>query len=138
MKHTPIMGTTRTESAPPVVSAVPYESSHQPGSRPTSPFITNTTVTMAPAAMGGKYASANRLVGSATSGDADCLIFMIIAVTPIAAAATASPTQMVTHCFELRGGPAMTAVASAVAPITTPPQPGTAVNAAARSIVSRM
>ena len=37
-----------------------------------------------------------------------------------------------------RGGPAAAAVTSAVAPIRTPPQPGTAVKSAARAIVSRM
>jgi hypothetical protein len=40
--------------------------------------------------------------------------------------------------MELSGGPEMAAAANAVTPMPTPPHPGTAVNALARAIASRM
>jgi hypothetical protein len=56
----------------------------------------------------------------------------------IATATAASANQISTQRSESSGGPEMTAVTIAVRPIRTPPQPGTAVNAVARDIASRM
>ena len=56
----------------------------------------------------------------------------------MAAATAASTSHAASQRVELRGTPASGAVMSALAPIITPPHPGTAVNAPARSIVSRM
>src|SRR5262245_25430996 len=53
-------------------------------------------------------------------------------------ATTASISQTATQRVVSSGGPEMTAATTALTPINTPPHPGTAVNAPARSIVSRM
>src|SRR4051794_25058890 len=56
----------------------------------------------------------------------------------IAIATAASANQIATQRSESSGGPEMIAATIAVIPISTPPQPGTAVKAEARDIASRM
>ena len=53
-------------------------------------------------------------------------------------ASAAAPSQMPTHRLPSGQPQASAAATSAVAPIATPPQPGTAVNGVARSMVWRM
>ena len=61
-----------------------------------------------------------------------------MAITPIAMATAPSTNQVASHCFGETCHSATTAAATAVIPMVTPPQPGTAVKEPARSIVSRM
>src|SRR3974390_2061070 len=55
-----------------------------------------------------------------------------------APATKAAASQTATHARGVAWRDASSAAASAVRPMVTPPQPGTAVNSAARSLVSRM
>src|SRR4029079_9258038 len=63
---------------------------------------------------------------------------IVIVTSAMAIASAASANQMKSQRRESSGGPATNAVGIAVMPIATPPQPGTAVNAVARVIASRM
>src|SRR5262249_46166904 len=76
--------------------------------------------------------------GTPDSETPDTLAFQTVAPSAMATATTASISQTATHRVVSSGGPEMAAAASALMPISTPPHPGTAVNAPARSIVSRM
>jgi hypothetical protein len=53
MKQSPNTVTMRTESAPPVASAVPYINSQHPGSLAIRPVVANTAVSTMPATSGG-------------------------------------------------------------------------------------
>src|SRR5206468_10244929 len=75
---------------------------------------------------------------NADSGAPPRLALRAVATSAMAAASPASASQMASQRRDSRGSPAIAAVASALTPISTPPHPGTAVNAPARSIVSRM
>ena len=92
-----------------------------------------------PATSGGAYANAKRCAGDPDeSGAPDRRALRAIAESAMAAATAASPNQISTQRSELSGGPEIRAATIAVAPIATPPQPGTVVNAPARAIASRM
>src|SRR5262245_3744017 len=139
MKQMPISGTTFTEKAPPVATAVPYNSSQHPGSLATRPVKANTGVRTMPATSGGRNASAKRSAGAAfDSGVPDRFDLIAMATRAIVAASTAAASQMTTQRKVSSGGPAMGAVTSAVRPMKMPPQPGTAVNSLARDMASRM
>src|SRR3954469_9019401 len=139
MKQIPISGTTRTEKAPPVAAAGPESSSQQPGNRAMSPEVANTGVSTMPATSGGTNPSAKRSAGGADESGAPMRRALIVIVaSAIAAAIAASANQVSTQRGEPSGGPEMIAATSAVTPIATPPQPGTAVNSVARDIASRM
>src|SRR2546427_527562 len=97
MNPMPISGTTGTENAPPLVTAAPYNSSHDPGNQPRAPRATNATVSTAPATSAGVNARANRRVVGAASGTADRRTLTIVAARPIAAAMAASTIQTVTQ-----------------------------------------
>src|SRR6266545_5893926 len=124
MKHNPISGTTLTENAPPVATAVPYNSSQQPGSRATRPMITKTGVRMMPATSGGRNANAKRNAGAAfDSGVPDRFDLMAIATSAMVAATAASANQTSTQRMVSSGGPAIGAAIRALRPVSTPPQP---------------
>src|SRR4051812_30379854 len=92
-----------------------------------------------PATSGGTYPSAKRNAGAADDSGAPILrALIVIAANAIAAAIAASASHTATHRSESSGGPDTNAAITAVTPISTPPHPGTAVNAVARDIVSRM
>src|SRR5262249_25412900 len=92
-----------------------------------------------PATSGGTDASAKRDGGAAVdSGVPARRAFTAIVTSAIVTATTASPNHTSTQRIEVSGGPEIAAAAMAVAPMATPPQPGSAVNALARVIVSRM
>ena len=57
---------------------------------------------------------------------------------PMVSATTEAPSQVASHSAGVSRVSAAAAATSATAPIATPPQPGTAVKAVARSIVWRM
>ena len=60
-KPAPIMGTTRTENAPPVMTPVPYSSSHVPGIKCSKPARHKAKVRSAPANIGGTKLKADVL-----------------------------------------------------------------------------
>src|SRR5437867_5205899 len=129
MKQMPISGTTFTENAPPVATAVPYSSSQQPGSLAPNPIIAKTGVRIMPATRGGRNASAKRAAGVAfESGVPDRFDLIAIATRAIVAATAAAANQIRTQRTVSSGGPAMGAAISAVMPMKIPPHPGTAVN----------
>src|SRR5262245_19842055 len=139
MKQIPISGTTLTENAPPVATAVPYISSQHPGSLATRPIIAKTGVRIVPAIRGGRNASAKRRAGVAFErGAPDRFDLIAIATSAIVAATAASANQRTTHRAVSSGGPAIGAMISALMPMKMPPHPGTAVNSLARAIASRM
>src|SRR5580765_680744 len=139
MKQMPISGTTLTENAPPVATAVPYNSSQHPGSLAIRPVVMNTGVRTMPATTGGRNASAKRSAGAAfDSGVPDRFDLIAMAASAIVAATMASASQIRTQRNVSSGGPAIGAVTSALRPMKMPPQPGTAVNSLARDMASRM
>src|SRR5260370_38784233 len=102
-------------------------------------MVANTGVSTMPATSGGTYPSAKRYAGAADDSGAPMRrAFLVIATSAIAAATAASANQTRIQRRESSGGPEMTAATTAVTPIATPPQPGTAVNSVARDIASRM
>src|SRR4029450_7962726 len=108
MKQIPISGRTFTEKAPPVATAVPYNSNQHPGSLAVSPITTNTGVSTMPATSGGRNASAKRSAGAAfDSGVPDRFDLIAIATRAITAATTASANQMRAQRNVPSGGPAM-------------------------------
>src|SRR5205085_2233506 len=94
----------------------------------------------------GRNARANRLPAGPASGVSERLALITIAVRPTMTATAASTSQKVSQVWLLAAalalfsanGPDSPAVTSAVTPISTPPQPGTAVKLDARAIVSRI
>src|SRR5580765_2077362 len=97
-----------------------------------------------PAMRGGTKPSAKRNAGAPVelvhSDEPARRDLIVIPPSAMTTATNASANQIPIHRTELSGGPAANAAASAVAPISTPPQPGIAVNGPvpARDIVSRM
>src|SRR5450432_1562108 len=88
--------------------------------------------------MAGVKLKRNFRAGALSNSERAASDFFQTAIAPRVAASRASINQTFNH---LRGDgcrEAPYAAISAVAPITTPPQPGTAVKAPERSIVSRM
>src|SRR5438094_3672873 len=138
MKQIPITGTIRTENAPPVTNPVPYSSSQVPGSACASPARYSTTVRRPPTTIGGRKLRPNRRPGPDRMGSFTAYAFRTMVEPPIASATIASPSQVASHSSDVRWRAARKAAASAVAPTATCPQPGTAVNDPARSIVCRM
>src|SRR5438128_6410505 len=139
MKQSPISGTTRTENAPPVVTAVPYNKSQQPGNRAISPMVANTGVSTMPATSGGTYASANRCAGAADDNGVPCRrALMVIVTSAIAPATAASASQIIIHRNDSSGGPDSAAAPNTVAPIMTPSHPATAENSVGSHMTSRM
>jgi hypothetical protein len=137
MNAAPISGTGRADSAPPLVTAAPYRSSQQPGSQTNRPSRAITSVNTAAAISAGANARAKRRAGAPESAVRVRRALWTSAAKPIAAATAASISQAVIHRRDALGG-AIMPVNSALTPIAAPPQPGTAVNAPARSMVSRM
>src|SRR5690242_14780600 len=125
-----------TEKAPPVITPAPYSISHTPGIAATAPEFHNATVNTAPANNDGKKLNTNLRAGADHNSSPAALALRFIASTPTAIASTASPIQIASHMPREDACEASPAAASAVTPISTPPQPGTAVNDPARSIVS--
>ena len=79
-----MIGTTRTEKAPPVATAVPYSSSQQPGSLAISPSSRTPAVSTMPATSGGTKASANLNAGAADdSGAPERRALIVIAISAI-------------------------------------------------------
>ena len=138
IKHSPITGTIDTEYAPPVMIPAPYSSSHVGASADCIPARTNTNVSSAPASNGGNNPSATFCPGPENSGSPRRLAFACIEMMAISAARKASNSQTFNHAAALDCLAAMVAAARAVAPRITCPHPGTAVNDADRSMVSRM
>src|SRR5712691_11381336 len=91
-----------------------------------------------PAIMGGEKLSANFRPGLESIGLAARRDFRITAQAAMQKEIRASPVQMASHRSSAAWRPASKAVIIAVIPMATPPQPGTAVNAEAPSIVSRI
>src|SRR3989454_1395894 len=138
MKQSPITGTTRTEKAPPVTTAVPYSSSHIPGSTAAYPARKSATVSSAPTSNGGTKLSANFRPGPDSSGTLAARAFRAVAPAAMPTATKASASQGASHAFGFVRGEATNDAARPVHPTAKPPQPGTAVNEPARSMVSRM
>src|SRR3989475_3117651 len=137
MKHKPITGTILTENAPPVATPAPYSSSHTPGRILTSPARYRTAVSKAPATSGGQRPRVNLRPDPENSGILPARAFRLSVQAPIVLATAASISQVTSHAPGVACCEATIAAPSAVIPIAAPPQPGTAVNEAERSIVSR-
>src|SRR2546423_585282 len=91
-----------------------------------------------PAIIGGEKLSANFRPGIVSSGLAARVAFLYTAQAAMQKESTASPIHVASQGVAAWRPDAMTAASTAVTPIATPPQPGTAVKADAPSIVSRM
>src|SRR5579863_8853226 len=133
-KQTPITGTIGTENAPPVTTPVPYSISHTPGIAVAAPALHSTMVSAAPTISGGAKLNRNLRAGADHIGSPAFDAFRHMARIPMAIASAPSSIQVTTHrpvdfcCAATR------LAASAVTPMATPPQPGTAVKDPARSI----
>ncbi len=92
----------------------------------------------AAASMGGDRPSTNFRPGLDSRGVCTFRAFQKIADAPTAKAHRASNPHTPTHHSTCGRSAATAAAAKAVIPIVTPPHPGTAVNEAALSMVSRM
>src|SRR5437868_8773585 len=138
MKHNPITGTIDTEYAPPVMIPAPYNKSHAAGKADSSPARNNTNVRNAPATNGGAKPSATFRAGPENSGNPRRFAFQVQASNPITTATMPSASQTRNQEKAETCRAANTAAPNAVTPERTCPHPETAVNAEARSIVSRM
>ncbi len=88
--------------------------------------------------MGGTKLKANLRAGDDHNSRPAARAFCCIAINPIKMATAPSTSQVASHAFSEVCHWATTAAATAVIPMVMPPHPGTAVNAPARSMVSRM
>src|SRR6266566_10040001 len=95
-------------------------------------------VSRRPAIMGGEKLRANFRPGLENNGIAAWRALRPTAQAAIQNEIKASPIQVASHWSWVDWREASTAVIIAVIPMATPPQPGTAVNAEAPSMVSRM
>src|SRR6266446_3521836 len=95
-------------------------------------------VSRRPAIMGGEKLRANFRPGLESNGIAARRALRQTAQAAMQKEIKASPIQVASHRSSLEWREASSAVIIAVIPMATPPQPGTAVNAEAPSIVSRM
>src|SRR5262252_5654096 len=93
---------------------------------------------MPPAIIAGHKFRANLRPAPYRSVTLAALHFSVIAQPPSASARAASPSQLSNHKSREGNRLEINAVNNALTPMRTPPQPGTAVNDPARSIVSRM
>ncbi len=138
MKQIPMTGTTLTENAPPVTTPVPYKSNHIPGNISSASSLASASDINAPASSGGARLSVNFLPGPDMSFKSAARAFRFIITAPIVSASGNSPAQTIIHSCSSSIRDASNPATTALTPIITPPQPGTAVNDEARSIVSRM
>src|SRR6202166_5073272 len=138
MNPSPMIGTMRTENAPPVTTAVPYSSSHAPGRSARSPAANSATLSTAPAASAGTRPSAKRRPGRDTRLRRACRAFQTTAPPVTTAAISASASQTVSHPCAVACFAASHAASSAVRPTAISPTPETAVKYTASSIVWRM
>src|SRR5205814_1828310 len=138
IKHRPITGTTRTENAPPVTMAVPYNRSQTPGSAATMPAWKSANDKRPPTTIGGAKLRRNLRPGPEKSAELARCALVAAAGAAMATATKASINQTASQARGVVCREAANAATSAVTPIATPPQPGTAVNSAALSMVSRM
>src|ERR1700688_473286 len=138
MNPSPMIGTMRTENAPPVTTAVPYSSSHAPGRSARSPAANSATLSTAPAASGGTRPSAKRRPGRDTRLRRACRAFQTTAPPVTTAAISASATQTINPPCAVACLAASHAASSAVRPTAISPTPETAVKYTASSIVWRM
>ena len=88
--------------------------------------------------MAGAKLSAKRRPGPESSGICTARALRHVATTAMASARRASPSHVVSHPAALGCSAATTAAPSAVPPMARRPHPETAVNHAARSMVSRI
>jgi hypothetical protein len=88
--------------------------------------------------IGGAKLKANFLPGPENSDEFARRAFVAAAGAAIATATNTSASQTISQCLGVVCRAARPAAASAVMPIARPPHPGTAVNSAALSIVSRI
>src|SRR5713101_9544669 len=138
IKHKPITGTTRTENAPPVTMAVPYNKSQTPGRAATAPARKRAKVKRPPTTIGGAKLRTNLRPGPEKSAELARWAFVAAAGAAMATATNASTSQTLSQALGVAWREATNDAISAVMPMATPPQPGTAVNSAAFSMVSRM
>src|SRR5687767_5336571 len=137
-KQSPITGTMRTENAPPVMTPVPYSISHIPGRTVIRFAWYMAAVSTAPTTIGGTKLVANLRPGPERSGMRAARALRPIAHPEMTTESSASPSQMASHSVKEARLAANAAAPMADAPTATMPHPDTAVNAPARSIVSRM
>src|SRR5581483_729444 len=112
--------------------------SHTPGIAAMAPARHKTIVSAAPTTKGGTKLNTNFLAGADQTGSPAFDALRHIARIPIAMARTPSISHVVSQapgdvCLK-----ATKLAPTAVTPMATPPQPGTAVNEPARSMVSRI
>src|SRR5258708_5901468 len=88
--------------------------------------------------MGGAKLRANLRPGPLKREELARLALVAAAGAAMANATNTSASQTASHARGVTWREARNAAARAVAPMATPPQPGTAVNSAALSLVSRM
>src|SRR5262249_7584525 len=98
----------------------------------------STTVSAAPTASGGTKLKMNLRTGGDQTGRPAVTAFRHIARMPMAIATAPSVSHVASHATVDDCCTATMLATIAVTPIATPPQPGTAVNEPARSMVSRM
>src|SRR4029077_17409940 len=91
-----------------------------------------------PTKIGGAKLNTNFLPGPVNSDEFARRALVAAAGAAIATATNTSASQTASQARGVAWRAASHAAASAVMPTATPPQPGTAVNSAARSMVSRM
>src|SRR5579885_229667 len=101
--------------------------SHRPGIGPKSPARQSVTVRAAPAISGGKKLYRNLRTGADHSGNPAARAFRSIERKPITMATAPSASQLSSQRAFEAASEAIPDAARAVAPIATPPQPGTAV-----------
>lgn len=138
MNATPITGTMRTEYAPAAITPAPYSNIQTPGSNPSIPRNTHARVSAAPTSIAGAKASTSFCPGPDSSGTLAERALCDVANAEMPPATAASTIQTATHRCGVGWTAAISAASTALAPMTISPQPDTAVNVAARSIVSRM
>jgi hypothetical protein len=132
-----MIGTALTENAPPVTTAVPYKRSQIPGSEAVAPKCQALSVSNPPTIIGGAKLSTNFRPGPVNNDEFALRAFVAAAGAAMQTATNASINQTASHLLGARRY-ARYAAPNAEMPIAKPPHPGTAVNSAAFSIVSRM
>src|SRR5687767_10553131 len=128
IKAAPITGTIRTENAPAATTPVPYSSIQMPGSSAYIPRCMNAKVTTMPTTNTGVKLNNSLRAEPVRSGRLADLALSYMNQTEIRSARNASTAQTTTHSTD---GPRVAetrAATIAVVPMTTCPQPETAVN----------
>jgi len=126
-KQAPKTGTIPTENAPPAMTPAPYSISQIPGMVAVEPEPANTKVSTAPATRGGIKLKVNLRTGQDHRGSPAAPALCAMARTPRAIASAPSINQTASQPVKEDWCDAIPAAPSAVAPIATPPHPGTAV-----------